>query len=194
MKTGILIFFLFTSSFLFAQKDEEEKGGFKQERIFIGSSLNLAFSSGVFQIGANPEVGYSINNFLDAGINFNINYTSFKYPYYSDQIFNYGIGSVIRIWPVNFLFISAVPEYNWINVTRKYVDNITPDQKDKFNAGSLLLGAGYGKRIVGQMYSYFALMFDALHDQYSPYRDVQGRAIPIIKAGFAIYLKPKYQR
>ena len=194
MKTGLLILVLFTSSVLSAQNEGEEKGGFKQERIFIGSSLNLGISSGVFQIGANPEVGYSINNFLDAGISFNINYTSIRYPYYSDQYLNYGVGSVIRIWPVNFLFISAVPEYNWIDVTRKYVDNITPNQKDKFNAGSLLLGAGYGKRIVSQMYSYFALMFDALHDRYSPYRDAQGRAVPIIKAGFAIYLKPKQQR
>ena len=193
MKPNIIIVFLLTilsTSPLFAQEEEENQGGFKKENIFIGSALNLGVSGGAFQIGATPEIGYSITKWLDAGITFNINYSSYRYEYFSDQYLNYGVGSVVRIWPLNFLFISATPEYNWIDITRKYVNN-TPSQKDKFNAGSLLVGGGYGKRIVGQTYSYFALMFDALSDKYSPYRDAQGRAIPIIRAGFAIYLGPK---
>jgi len=181
---------LLSTRLLFAQ-EEENQGGFKKENIFIGSALSLGVSGGAFQIGATPEIGYSITKWLDAGITFNINYSSFRYEYFSDQYLNYGVGSVVRIWPVNFLFISAIPEYNWIDITRKYVDNLYPSEKDKFKAGSLLLGGGYGKRIVGQTYSYFAIMFDALSNKYSPYRDVQGRAIPIIRAGFAIYLGPK---
>lgn len=58
---------------LFAQEEEEEqKGGWKKDHLFIGTSLNLGFSNG-FIIGLNPEVGYSINKFLDAGIATNFN-------------------------------------------------------------------------------------------------------------------------
>jgi hypothetical protein len=193
MKTGIqslLLFFIFLFSVINSIAQDEEKRGFKKERIFIGSSLSLGISGDAFQIGASPEIGYSLTKWLDAGIGFNINYASYRYQYFTDQYLNYGIASVVRIWPVDFLFISAIPEYNWIDITRKYVDNNIASESDKFNAGSLLLGAGYGKRIVGRAYSYFALMFDALNNKYSPYRDAQGRAIPIIRAGFAFYLSP----
>lgn len=188
----LLMFFVIISSLL-AQYEEEEKGGFKQENIFIGTALNIGFSSGVFQIGANPEIGYSITNWLDAGISTNLNYTSFRYTGFSDRVFNYGGGTFIRIWPVRFLFITGQPEYNWIKITRKYTNGF-PSDKGSFNAGSVLLGAGYGNRVVGQSYSYFAIMFDALENINSPYRDEENRALPIFRAGFAIYLRPKGQR
>lgn len=182
------LFSLISFSGLFAQDEEEEKkGGFKKENIFIGTALNLGFSSGVFQIGANPEIGYSITKWLDAGIGTNINYTSFRYTGFSDRVFNYGGGTFIRIWPVRFLFITGQPEYNWITITTKFT-NGSPSVKEKFSGGSLLLGAGYGNRIVGQAYSYFAIMFDALTDDNSPYRDSENRALPVIRAGFAVYL------
>lgn len=196
MKKKFIITLLITSlcsSFLFAQDKEEMQHVFKKENIFIGSALNLGFSSGIFQLGANPEIGYSIANWLDAGISTNINYTSFRYPGYSDRMFNYGAGSFVRIWPARFLFLSALPEYNWITVTTKYT-NGNPSFKRKFNAGSMLLGAGYGTRIVGRSYSYFAIMFDAMKNVNSPYRDAENRAMPIVRAGFAVYLKSHNRR
>lgn len=174
-------------------EDEPTKGKFRQENIFIGTALNLGFSSGVFQIGANPEIGYSITNWLDAGISTNINYTSFRYSSYSDRVLNYGGGTFVRIWPVRFLFLTALPEYNWIKVTQKFPSG-TPSNKYSFNAGSLLVGAGYGNHIVGQTYSYFAIMFDASRNVNSPYRDELNRALPVIRAGFAVYLRPKGER
>jgi hypothetical protein len=190
MRTKFIAILFITSlsySFLFAQDEEVRRHVFKKENIFIGSALNLGFSSGIFQLGANPEIGYSITNWLDAGISTNINYTSFRYPGYSNRVFNYGGGSFVRIWPVRFLFLSALPEYNWITITTKYTNGI-PSYKQKFNAGSMLLGAGYGTRIVGQGYSYFAIMFDAMKNTNSPYRDAENRALPIFRAGFAFYL------
>lgn len=193
MKAGIhstlLVILLFSLGINAMAQDEEDKG-FKKEKIFIGSAINLGISGYAFQIGANPEIGYSLTKWLDAGISTNILYSSYRYDYYSDKLLNYGGGVFVRIWPVNFLFISAIPEYNWINWTIKFVDDNIPSQKYHYTAGSLLLGAGYGKRIVGQAYSYFALMFDALNNENSPYRDAQGRSIPIIRAGFAFYLSP----
>ena len=196
MKPKLVAFLLFASLLpagLQAQDDEEKKGGFKKENIFIGSALNLGFSSGIFQLGANPEIGYSITNWLDAGISTNINYTSLRYTGYSDRVFNYGGGSFVRIWPARFLFLSALPEYNWITITTKY-SNGNPSVSQKLNAGSVLLGAGYGTRIVGRSYSYFAIMFDALKNTNSPYRDNENRALPIIRAGFAVYLNSHRRR
>lgn len=189
----ILLLHSFSVSLLYGQDDEEKQRGFKKENIFVGSALNLGFSSSVFRLGANPEIGYSITRWLDAGISTNINYTSFRYTAYSDRVFNYGVGSFVRIWPVRFLFLSALPEYNWIGVTTKFVNNSQSDNV-KYKAGSLLLGAGYGNRIVGQAYSYFAVMFDALENTNSPYRDNANRALPIFRAGFAFYLQPHRRR
>jgi hypothetical protein len=191
MKKTLLLLVFHAALFSFAaaqsEKENDETKGFKKENIFIGSALNLGFSSGVFQIGANPEIGYSVTKWLDAGIGTNINYTSFRNTGFSDRVFNYGAGTFLRIWPVRFLFITGQPEYNWITVTTKFT-NASPSIKQKFNAGSVLVGAGYGTRVIGQSYSYFAIMFDALTDQNSPYRDSENRALPIIRAGFAIYL------
>jgi len=192
----VILFFLMVFSMIhsvFAQHEEEEKGSFKRENIFIGTALNVGFSSGVFQIGANPEIGYSITRWLDAGISTNLNYTSFRYTGFSDRVFNYGGGTFVRIWPVRFLFITGQPEYNWITVTRKFT-NGSLSLRSNVNAGSILLGAGYGNRIVGQAYSYFAILFDALENINSPYRDEENRALPIFRAGFAIYLRPGDQR
>ncbi|MBI1341474.1 MAG: hypothetical protein GC171_00930 [Terrimonas sp.] len=174
-------------------EDKEEKGHFKKENIFIGSALNLGFSNGIFQVGANPEIGYSITQWLDAGISTNLNYTSFRFTGFSDRVFNYGAGTFIRIWPVRFLYLTAQPEYNWINVTRKYTSGTASD-KYSYNAGSFLLGAGYGGRVIGQAYSYFAIMFDASTNPKSPYRDSENRALPVIRAGFAVYLHPRRGR
>jgi len=197
MKTKWVLLLLiasFSSTILFAQDEEEEKnGGFKKENMFIGTALSLGFSSGVFQIGANPEIGYSITKWLDAGVSTNINYTSYRFIGYSDRVLNYGGGTFVRIWPVKFMFLSALPEYNFITITRKYT-NGSPSIKEKFEAGSFLLGAGYGNRIVGQSYSYFAIMFDAMNNANSPYRDSENRALPIFRAGFAIYLNSNKYR
>lgn len=193
MKASIISLLFFIQIFTWGTKvsaQDDEKGGFKKERIFIGSALNLGISGYAFQIGANPEIGYSVTNWFDAGLSTNILYSSYRYDFYTDQLFNYGGGPFIRIWPVNFLFISGIAEYNWIKWTTKPVDNTYPKYSETYKAGSLLLGGGYGRRIVGQAYSYFALMFDALNQKNSPYRDAQGRAIPIIRAGFAFYLSP----
>lgn len=190
----VLAFTFFSSTILLAQEEEEEKnGGFKKENLFIGTALNLGFSSGLFQIGANPEIGYSITKWLDAGISTNINYTSYRYIGSSDRWLNYGGGSFVRIWPFKFMFLSAIPEYNWITITTKYT-NGSPSFKEKFDAGSVLLGAGYGNRIVGHSYSYFAIMFDAVKNTNSPYRDGENRALPIFRAGFAVYLNSNKNR
>lgn len=189
MKKLILSLFLFsiTTSILFAQDEEEEKGGWKPNHLFIGSGINLGFSNG-FIIGLNPEVGYSINKFLDAGIATNLTYVTQRSQFANNSIryLALGGGPFVRIWPARMIFIGGQYEYNAITLTEKQ-DGVTID-KQKANASSLLVGLGYGNRVIGQMQFYTSVMIDALNDINSPYRDQFGRVLPVFRTGFIFYL------
>lgn len=198
MKKLILILLIATAlQTLHAQdayNNNDASNGFKKENVFIGGSLGLGFGSGSFAIGANPEVGYSVAKWLDAGIVFNINYASQTYyNYYGDNSdlktssFNYGGGVFARAYPLPFLFLQLQPEENWISYKNKYngfVDNQT------VNAASLIGGIGYGQRVIGQASYFFMIGLDLLTDKYSPYLDGYGHPVPIIRGGFDVYLRP----
>lgn len=180
---------------LFAQQNDadEQKGKFRQDNIFLGSGLNLGIANRSFNLGLNPEIGYSLTRWLDAGVSLNINYFSQNASEFSNirfRNFNYGGGTFLRIWPVSFLHLQVQPEYNWISSNQK---NVLTGQTGsyKYNAGSLLLGVGYGTRMIGSHYSYITLMIDVLQNINSPYRDQYNDPLPVFRAGFGMYLKPK---
>lgn len=177
---------------VYTYSDAAAGGGFQKENLFLGGSLALGFGSYQFNIGASPEVGYSLNSWLDAGVLVNFNYNSIRAdPYYNynirSHIFNYGAGMFARAYPLPFLFFTAQPEYNWINANQK---DMTSGSELSYNTGatSLLLGVGYGQRVVGEGSFYISLMFDVLGDKNSPYNDFNGHPLPVIKAGFDVYL------
>ncbi|MFN5691701.1 MAG: hypothetical protein ACK46Z_04310, partial [Bacteroidota bacterium] len=158
---SVLVMLFFFSSMAQSPNDERKKG-FQKERMFVGANLNLGFINSSFTIGINPEVGYSLTRWLDAGIAANFNYFSQNASEFSSiryRNINYGAGIFTRIWPVNFLFLQVQPEYNFINSAQK---NVLTQQaaKFKYDAGSLLVGIGYGSRLIGSSYSYFTLMLD----------------------------------
>jgi hypothetical protein len=177
---------------------DEEPGndGFKVENLFIGGSLNLGYSGLDFNVGGSPEVGYSLKKWLDVGFLVNLDYSSEmadpNYYYNPDtrqRSFTYGVGTFARLYPVRFLFFQVEPEYNWTHLS---ATDMATDVSATANlqAASLLLGIGYSQRIRGRSNFYIALMFDALSNYGSPYRDANNIAIPVIKAGFDIYLHP----
>ncbi|MEO5591288.1 MAG: autotransporter outer membrane beta-barrel domain-containing protein [Chitinophagaceae bacterium] len=180
------------------QTDEQTYGdGFKREHLFIGGNLGLGYDSYSFNAGISPEIGYSLSRWLDAGALINLNYTSVRAdPYYNNNIrqrsFNYGVGAFARIYPLPFLFLQAGPEYNWVHYTLTDV-NSSPHQSESFNtnAASMLVGIGYGQRMVGRSNMHIALMIDLLNSPQSPYRDGNGSLIPVLKAGFDIYFHPR---
>ncbi len=181
---------LFFVSSLSAQDEEEEKGGWKKDHLFIGTTLNLGFSNG-FIIGLNPEIGYSINKIIDAGIATNFTYVTQR-SQVSNSALRYlaiGGGPFVRIWPIRSIFIGGQYEYNKITITEKTNGVIT--DKFKTNASSILVGAGYGTRMIGQSQFYTSIMIDALNDVNSPYRDSFGRVLPVFRTGFIIYLGRK---
>lgn len=199
---GLLLFV--ATKTLYAQdnynNDNNTEGnqGFKKENVFVGGSVSLGFGSGSFGVGANPEIGYSVAQWLDAGVALNINYNSQKlydasgYGYnYVGRIssFNYGGGVFARLYPVNFLFAQLQPEVNWIKYYQKdYTTGIKAN--NTVSAPSLIAGIGYSQRVITQGSYFFMIGFDVLHDKNSPYQDGYGHSQPIIRGGFDIYLHP----
>jgi hypothetical protein len=178
-----------------AQDDYDNTGenkGFKKENVFLGGAISLGFGSGSFAVGANPEIGYSVAKWLDAGLVFNINYYSQTYYNYDGSIaykaanFNYGGGVFMRAYPLPFLFLQLQPEYNWTNYS--YKDISIPSQT--YHAASLIGAIGYGQRIIGQGSYFFSIGLDLLTNKYSPYLDGYGHPYPIIRGGFDVYLHP----
>ncbi len=166
-----------------------ESGGFKKENVFFGGSVSLGVGSGSFGIGANPEIGYSVSQFLDAGVAFNINYSSQRDYLYDVRYssFNYGGGAFIRAYPIPFLYVQLQPELNWITYSTKYSDLV---DKQTVSAPSLIGGIGYAQRIVGEGGYFIMIGLDLLNDKNSPYRDYYNHAVPIVRGGFDVYLHP----
>lgn len=197
--SALVLVCLVLNGLLFAQKeeDEKEKKSFK-EHLFTGGSISLAFYNNTFLIGASPVLGYSLTNWLDAGLVVNYNYTSYR-DY--QGVFNaklrqknYGGGAFVRLFPVKFLFAQAQAEHNWLRLKYLPPNNTSPVERRTATGNSFLIGGGYcaGREPgSGQPFYYLSVLFDIGDDVNSPYTDEYGRAIPIIRGGLQI---PLFQR
>ena len=177
-----------------AEEKKAEKKGFQKEKLFTGGSVSAGFSSYATILGITPQFGYSLTDWADAGITFNLNYTAQRdYQIPGDKLRQtvYGPGAFVRLFPVKFLFASAQYEYNLIHL--KYIpannSGYTPD-KTNLNASSFLVGGGYagGRERGNNTYYYISVSWDILGDKNSPYIDGFGRSNPIIRAGYNIGL------
>lgn len=195
MKKVIILCAMLWSLQAIAQQEETGvRSGFKKERLFTGGSVNVGFSNNLTMLGITPQLGYSITNWADIGVNVNINYVSHRdYSEYGDKLrqTTYGPGGFVRLFPVSFLFGTAQYEYNVIR--QKYI----PANNGSFGsstvqvqANSLLVGGGYagGRQPGNNSYYYISVMFDIAGDKYSPYIDELGRSNPVIRAGYNIGL------
>jgi hypothetical protein len=209
MKSKVIAFLFIASTVsLFAkaqdENEEPEKKGFKKENLFTGGTVTASFYNGVTVLGISPLFGYKLANWIDAGLVFNLNYTSIRdYRQFDDKLKQTvkGVGVFTRLYPVNFLFVQGQLEKNFI--TQKYVPSpnlpIYNSYKETVNANSLLVGAGYtqGRQHGSNTFFYLAILFDVLKEENSPYVDVaidpntgyrSVRAIPIIRGGVNIGL------
>ena len=200
MKKILIVISLLITVSSFGQEDEKEtKGKFRQDNIFVGGGIGLGIGgwSGGFNIGANPELGYTVSKWLDAGISTNFNYFSFRAEVNNgirQRSFNYGGGVFARIFPFRGFFLQVLPEYNWINTNLRNVNSGGSEYKIRQQAPSLLLGVGYGSREIGRSNFFTVLMFDVGNNAASPYIDSYKAKLPILRTGFNIYLRPKRQR
>ena len=166
--------------------------GFQKEKLFTGGTFNLGFGSGTTSLGISPQLGYSVTNWLDAGISVNVNYISQRdNPNVLDKLrqTTYGPGVFARLFPVEFLFATVAGEYNTTRV--KFIPgNGTTTSAYSVSAPSFLIGGGYagGRQSGSNTYYYLSVMWDVAGDVNSPYVDNYGRSNPIIRAGYNIGL------
>lgn len=197
MKKIFVLLLVSLSFHAFAQSGDEkpeERRGFKKEKLFTGGSATAGFSNYSTILGITPQLGYSLTNWADAGITFNLNYTSQRdYVDYGDKLRQtvYGPGAFVRLFPVNFLFATAQYEFNLIHLNYIPAANSgVSSYKSNVNASSLLLGAGYagGRYIGSNTYYFLSISWDVLGNPNSPYVDGLNRSFPIIRAGYNIGL------
>jgi hypothetical protein len=196
MKKTIILSILFIASICLKAQDKEDekeiKKGFKKENLFTGGSISLAFYNNTFLIGGSPVFGYSITNWLDAGVVVNYSYTSYRdVSVFDDKLRQtvWGGGAFAKIYPLRFLFAQAQVEHNFIN--QKYIPPAGTTEKASVNATSFLIGGGYttGRYGAGgSPFYYVAVLFDVANNTYSPYTDAYGRTIPIIRGGIQVPL------
>ena len=158
----------------------------------IGGGLVLGGGSGSFQIGINPEMVKSYNDYIDLGVISNIFYSSFRTTEISStnekfRKMQFGLGGFARLWPVNEFFLQVQPDYNW--TWAKQVNVVSnSSNKVSVSATSVLAGIGYGKRTENG-FSYFSIMLDLINSQQSPYGMGQLRPQPIFRAGFGLPIR-----
>lgn len=211
----LLVTMISANVFAQGEKDKEEdarKHTFQKDRLFTGGSVSLSFSNYGSTYGASPVFGYSITNWLDAGVVANFLYASNRHALYYDSYGNYyysddkikqtiyGPGAFLKIYPVKFLFIQAQGEMNYIRQKVSYA-NGGPTIRDKYSAPSLLLGAGFaqGRQAEGEMFYYVSLLFDVIKDKNSPYVEQKTSGsvsmLPILRAGIQVPLfQSRYDR
>ena len=159
----------------------------------IGGGLVLGGGTGSFQIGLNPELVKSYNDYIDLGLISNIYYSSYRTVASIDGInakyhkTQFGVGGFARVWPLNEFFLQIQPEYNWTWAkSTDIVDNIS--NKASVSATSVLAGVGYG-RSTESGFSYSSIMIDIVNSQQSPYGMGQLRPQPIFRAGFGLPIR-----
>jgi len=175
-----------------AANDEEEKRPF-QQNLFSGGSLSLSFFGNTFLVGGSPVLGYSLTNWLDAGLVVNYTFSSIRdyNGVLNDKLRQtmFGGGGFARIYPVRFLFLQGQVERNLIRQT--YIPIAGVQEKISVASSSTLIGGGYTSGRQGRggnPFFYLAVLFDVGGDINSPYTDAYGRTIPIVRGGLQIPL------
>jgi hypothetical protein len=166
---------------------------------YFGGGIVLGGGSGSFQLGLNPELVKSYNDYVDLGAAVNLYYASYRniaqdnMISYKSSNTQFGLGAFARIWPIEQFFIQVQPEYNWTFSSAKNLSQGTSGTSS-VSAPSVLAGVGYGHR--GENgFSYCSIMFDLVNSQQSPYRMGQISNQPIFRAGFGIPIHfPKTKR
>lgn len=192
MKNYLVLFFLIISMQTIAQNTviETNKIVAPEKPWMLGGGLVLGGGTGSFQIGLNPELVKSYNDYIDFGVITNIYYSSFRSVASYDGInakfhkTQFGLGGFARVWPVNEFFLQIQPEYNWTWSNQKdLVNGIS--RNVNVSAISVLAGIGYGRRTENG-FSYMSIMIDLVNSQQSPYGMGQLRPQPIFRAGFGL--------
>lgn len=166
------------------EKEKEEKKF--ANRILFGGGFGLGIGT-VTNISVSPVVGYAITDKLYAGIGMGYQYIRVKdywpvvdmstgegiYKPFTSNVYSPSVWARYVVYR-NF-FVHAEYEHNFMTY-RKYFNNTSApppsiDREDiKYNAPSLLLGAGIRMPVSDRVSFVLMGLYDVIQDTYSPYR------------------------
>jgi hypothetical protein len=177
--------FSFAAPSVFAQYEntsgQRQEGNVKKRpakpqfrRWFVGGMLGAGFSSYSTYVEVSPIVGYRVTPSFHLGTRFTYMYNSFRYcagcPIYDTH--NYGVSFLARY--IFFKGIFAQAEYEILS--RSYYD--LNDIERRVNVNGFFLGGGFFQNIGNRGFASFAILFNLIDDELSPYPN------PVIRFGF----------
>lgn len=169
-KFGFMLVVMLSLVQLVSAQQMDSPSGFDKSKLFFGGNFGLNFSSGYSLINISPQVGYHFTDQFAAG--FGLNYIHYGYTDYSNLKYsqNYGGLNVFgRFYPIQYLFIQAQPELNYI--WGKVKDNSSNEVLYKIPTQlvpSLLLGGGAAIP-AGPGAITISILYDVIQNQWSPY-------------------------
>lgn len=170
------------------------QSSFNTNNIFMGATGQLGYSSAGVPYGAQPEIGYSITEFLDVGLNGNILFSNvdaaFNEGENSYKATTTGVGVFARVYPISPFFIQIQGEQNWSTLNYFIFDTEARELKQKVQSKSLLVGLGYSRHLVGESNAFASVLYDVTKAPNSPYRNFDGKQFLLVRAGFHFYLRP----
>lgn len=154
------------------QQQEKKQPLQKEKRWFGGGMIGAGFSSYSAYVEISPLVGFKVTRNFQVGTRITYIFNSYKDPYtnFRYSLNHYG-GSLFGryiIWKGLYAHV----EYEALSF--EYYDS----QRDWIN--SLFLGGGFMQDIGGAGFMSFAILWNVLDNEYSPYSN------PIFRIGFGI--------
>lgn len=162
------IYLLFIFGLIAATTQAQE--GIEEGDLFFGGNFGFNIGSNTTSINISPQVGYRFNTTIAVGAGINFQYNSLKGDFSRINQTVLGLNIFARVYPVNFLFIQAQPEFNYIMSKIKFYPSNEVVKQPSIGVPSLLLGAGgvlsSGASNGGLIISIF---YDVLQHKNSPY-------------------------
>ncbi len=148
-------------------KEEPQPQGFDKSKLFFGGNFGLTFGSNTF-INISPQVGYRFNQYLAAGAGPSFIYYSYRRANERYRQGYAGANVFGRFYPMQYLFVQAQPEFNYMWGSLKYND-VTEKLEGRM-IPSVLLGAGGAIPMGGRNGALLLMLqYDVIQDAYSPY-------------------------
>lgn len=168
-----------------SSKKRKKHDGYDPALLVLGGGMNVGYSGDYANLGISPKVGYKLTDFLAVGVG--LGYQYYKAPdfYFNDKLVYLHQNIVFpALWMkcmvYKNVYIAGDLEYNFIK-QRSYAvkyNSITglPDDlarvKLTASAPCALVGLGYKQSLGGRTTAVFEAMYDAIQDNYSPYRNI----------------------
>lgn len=142
----------------------------KVNRWFAGGMIGAGFSSYSSYIEVSPLVGFKVTKAFHVGSRITYIWNSYEnYTGQRENLHHYGASLFAR-----YIFFKGL--YGHVEYEALSFDNINDLPREWIN--SLFLGAGYLQDIGGHGFASFAILFNVLDNDNSPYVN------PIIRLGF----------